>query len=173
MKRIIAGAILLLILIPIVSLTETALGTKEMPVKQNQPFTTEYETMSYGDYEDVSGDITITVVGQLVGGKAIDKIYEYSFVQHQGPKYFCFKLLVSAENLSRNVSIPITAGAFKAFDTNFLKSEILTEISYVELLNETKAYLYLGFRTPEDFPGYLVFDDSVWFDLTNVPFVEE
>ena len=160
-------------LLPLFTSAEATIGSKDHPVPESTAFEVKYEVMSFSDYDYVSGDISLSIVGQLPGAQAIDKIYENSLREYQGPKYFCFKILVEAKNLSRDVSIPIVAGVFKAYDEDFLESEILTVLSQVELLNGTKAYLYLGFRTPEGFPGYLVFNDTIWFDLRNVKFLDE
>ena len=155
-------------MLPIMGLTEASLGSKENPIPVNTPMVYEYETTSFGDYEPVKGKITFTVVGKLTNVAALTTLYDFSMKKYHGSDYHCIKVLIEANELSRDVSIPIAAGVFKAYDNDFLLSEILTPLSNPNLLNGTKAYIYLGFRTPEGYPGYLVFNDELWFDLSGI-----
>lgn len=172
MKNYFIFVVTLAFMLPIIGLSEAPLGSRNNPVPVNTAIIYNYETMSFGDYEPVKGEITFTVVGKLDNTAALSMIYDLSLQKFTGSDYHCIKVLVEANELSRDVSMPVAASAFKAYDNDFLLSEILTLLSNPDLLNGTKAYTYLGFRTPEGYPGYLVFNDEVWFDLTNIDVIE-
>lgn len=176
-KNTLAVIVFLMMMIPTLSLAyeEPAKGTKDNPfyTSINEEGTVEFKGIA-GDYSSyASANITISVVGELKYSSAYDKISELALIEVRGPSYFCYKVLIKAEDIVGANSILITDEDFKVYDLNRIEAPILTEYEEVELLNGTGAYMYIGVRTPNTFPMYIVFNNELWFDLINISGIEE
>lgn len=176
-RKTLAFIVFLMMVIPTMALAyeEPAKGTKGNPfyTSKAEEGIIEFKgpNADYSAY--ATANITVSVVGVLEVSPAYEKISELALIDARGPFYFCYKVLIKAEDIIGGNAIIVTSEAFKVYDTDRVEVPILTKYEQAELLNGTGAYMYIGFRTPKTFPLYIVFNNELWFDLINISSVEE
>ncbi|NLV47008.1 MAG: hypothetical protein GXY07_21210 [Candidatus Hydrogenedentes bacterium] len=174
MKRVLATLLLLTIVStasPVVGETEpNRPGTREFPIDVSvmEPITVVWQDAAGG----IEAEITFKSIEDLSFPEAYEKIDELSYIEARGPLYFCFEILVQADKVDGGNVAVLTSDQFKAFNMDFIQSEILTVLEEVELLEGTGAHFYVGFRTLGSFPGYIVFNNELWFDVRYAKIAE-
>lgn len=153
---------------------EPAKGTMDNPFyssrNKTEEGTVKFKGINFDTFEEVTANITVSVVGELKVGPTYDKITELTGVEARGPFYFCYKVLLKAENIKGGNAITVSSDDFKVYNTQKEEVKILTEFEEVELLSGTGAYMYIGVRTSKKgelntYPLYIVFNNELWFDV--------
>ena len=159
-------AIFFALMLPMNALAEK--GTREDPIWPKDSVNSavvEVTSFDVNTFEEIRADITVQLIGSLDVVATYDKIQESSVEEIRGPLFFCFQFLLTASGLERGEKISIAAvDFFKAYNLKMIECPILTTLENVELLDDTSAYIYVGFRTLGSFPNLIVFNDTVWFE---------
>lgn len=171
------SVVLLLLIVLIPATVFAATGTREDPIWPDDAIP--YATISYtgvdaNTYDELTAEVTVRFDGALRVNEAYEKIQEYQPYEVRGPLYFCFRFTLKANGLSPGEKLSIYAyDAFKAYNMDVIECDILTDLEQVELLDDTSAYIYVGFRTPGSLPRYIVFGDRLWFSAESSKKVDE
>lgn len=180
MKKLICSLLTVLLLVSSFSVVATDTprrGTKDNPFyasKEESGNVLNFEGIDLNSSKIITADITIKVLGEYTVTPAyamIEKFGRESYIR--GPGYSCFKVLVSVSSLEGGSTVHIRAeDDFKVVDNNGVIAPVLTAFSRADILDDTSAYLYIGCRTVGSMPVYIVFDNTLWIDVINAPYIE-